>query len=84
MPFGPRDVIAGHMLAALLNLARDRLPCCEAIDVTVEHTEGSGNQDHIVDFLVGCAFPSDPEIYREIGKQTSQLGYIGRDYKKPL
>jgi hypothetical protein len=28
--------------------------------------------------------PSDPEIYREIGKQTSQLGYVGRDYKKPL
>jgi hypothetical protein len=24
------------------------------------------------------------EIYREIGKQTSQLGYVGRDYKKPL
>jgi uncharacterized peroxidase-related enzyme len=28
--------------------------------------------------------PRDPEIYREIGKQTSQLGYVGRDYKKPL
>ncbi|MGA8100644.1 MAG: peroxidase-related enzyme [Candidatus Acidiferrales bacterium] len=28
--------------------------------------------------------PSDPEIYREIGKLTSQLGYAGRDYKKPL
>jgi uncharacterized peroxidase-related enzyme len=28
--------------------------------------------------------PSDPEIYREIGKMTSQLGYAGRDYKKPL
>jgi uncharacterized peroxidase-related enzyme len=28
--------------------------------------------------------PSDPEIYREIGKQTSQLGYVNRDYKKPL
>jgi uncharacterized peroxidase-related enzyme len=28
--------------------------------------------------------PHDPEIYREIGKQTSQLGYVGRDYKKPL
>jgi uncharacterized peroxidase-related enzyme len=27
---------------------------------------------------------SDPEIYREIGKMTSQLGYAGRDYKKPL
>jgi len=28
--------------------------------------------------------PTDPEIYREIGVQTSRLGYVGRDYKKPL
>jgi uncharacterized peroxidase-related enzyme len=28
--------------------------------------------------------PRDPEIYREIGKQTAQLGYVGRDYKTPL
>ena len=28
--------------------------------------------------------PRDPEIYREIGQQTSQQGYVGRDYKKPL
>jgi len=28
--------------------------------------------------------PHEPEIYREIGQQTSKLGYIGRDYKKPL
>jgi uncharacterized peroxidase-related enzyme len=28
--------------------------------------------------------PQDPEIYREIGKQTAELGYVGRDYKKPL
>jgi uncharacterized peroxidase-related enzyme len=28
--------------------------------------------------------PRDPEIYHEIGKLTSQLGYVGRDYKKPL
>jgi len=28
--------------------------------------------------------PDDPVIYREIGKQTAQLGYVGRDYKKPL
>lgn len=28
--------------------------------------------------------PHDPEIYREIGKQTSRLGYVNRDYKKPL
>jgi hypothetical protein len=28
--------------------------------------------------------PRDPEIYREIGKQSAQQGYVGRDYKKPL
>ena len=28
--------------------------------------------------------PSDPEIYREIGVQTSKQGYVKRDYGKPL
>jgi hypothetical protein len=28
--------------------------------------------------------PRDPEIYREIGMLTAQLGYVGRDYSKPL
>jgi uncharacterized peroxidase-related enzyme len=28
--------------------------------------------------------PHDPDIYREIGQQTARLGYVGRDYKKPL
>ena len=28
--------------------------------------------------------PQDAEVYREIGKQTSQLGYAARDWKKPL
>jgi hypothetical protein len=28
--------------------------------------------------------PQDPVRYREIGKQTAQLGYVGPDYKKPL
>jgi uncharacterized peroxidase-related enzyme len=28
--------------------------------------------------------PSDPEVYREIGKMAAKLGYVGRDYKKPL
>ena len=28
--------------------------------------------------------PRDPAIYREIGKQTSRLGYVGRDYSKPM
>jgi uncharacterized peroxidase-related enzyme len=28
--------------------------------------------------------PSNPQVYREIGQETSRLGYVGRDYKKPL
>jgi len=28
--------------------------------------------------------PRDPEVYREIGQQTARLGYVSRDYKKPL
>jgi hypothetical protein len=28
--------------------------------------------------------PSDPEVYREIGMLTAQLGHVGRDHKKPL
>jgi uncharacterized peroxidase-related enzyme len=28
--------------------------------------------------------PHDPEVYREIGKQTAQLGYASRDWNRPL
>ena len=28
--------------------------------------------------------PDDPEVYREIGKQTAQLGYAARDWNRPL
>ena len=28
--------------------------------------------------------PHDPEVYREIGQHTARLGYVDRDYKKPL
>jgi len=28
--------------------------------------------------------PRDPEVYREIGKQTARMGYAGRDWKQPL
>lgn len=28
--------------------------------------------------------PDDPEVYREIGKQTAALGYVARDWKRPL
>jgi uncharacterized peroxidase-related enzyme len=28
--------------------------------------------------------PDDAEVYREIGRQTAELGYAGRDWKQPL
>jgi uncharacterized peroxidase-related enzyme len=28
--------------------------------------------------------PEDPELYREIGKQTAKFGYAGRDWKEPV
>jgi hypothetical protein len=28
--------------------------------------------------------PRDPELYREIGRQTAALGYVARDWKRPL
>lgn len=28
--------------------------------------------------------PEDPEVYREIGRQTAELGYVARDWKRPL
>jgi len=33
---------------------------------------------------LGTWQPRDPEVYWEIGQQTARLGYVGRDYKKPL
>ena len=33
---------------------------------------------------LGTWQPNDPEIYREIGQQTSTQGYVKRDYGKPL
>jgi uncharacterized peroxidase-related enzyme len=67
-------------------------------DVARARQEGATDKEIHDTVLIAAAFcmfnryvdglatwqPSDPEIYREIGKQTSQLGYVGRDYKKPL
>jgi uncharacterized peroxidase-related enzyme len=33
---------------------------------------------------LGTWQPRDPEVYREIGRQTGELGYVGRDWKRPL
>jgi uncharacterized peroxidase-related enzyme len=67
-------------------------------DVARARQEGATDKEIHDTVLIAAAFcmfnryvdglgtwqPSDPEIYREIGKQTSQQGYVGRDYKKPL
>lgn len=33
---------------------------------------------------LGTWQPHDPEVYREIGKQTARLGYVKRDFRQPL
>jgi uncharacterized peroxidase-related enzyme len=67
-------------------------------DVARARQEGATDKEIHDTVLIAAAFcmfnryvdglatwqPGDPEIYREIGKQTSQLGYVGRDFKKPL
>src|ERR1700678_2903871 len=67
-------------------------------DVARARQEGATDKEIHDTVLIAAAFcmfnryvdglatwqPRDPEIYREIGKQTAQLGYMGRDYKKPL
>lgn len=68
------------------------------VDVTRALAEGATDKEIHDTVLIAAAFcmfnryvdglgtwqPQDPEIYREIGQQTSRLGYVGRDYKKPL
>jgi uncharacterized peroxidase-related enzyme len=67
-------------------------------DVARARQEGATDKEIHDTVLIAAAFcmfnryvdglatwqPSDPEIYREIGMLTAQLGYAGRDYKKPL
>jgi uncharacterized peroxidase-related enzyme len=67
-------------------------------DVDRARREGASDKEIHDTVLIAAAFcmfnryvdgletwqPRDPEVYREIGQQTSQLGYVGRDYKKPL
>jgi uncharacterized peroxidase-related enzyme len=67
-------------------------------DVTRARAEGATDKEIHDTVLIAAAFcmfnryvdglatwqPRDPDVYREIGQQTSQLGYVGRDYKKPL
>ncbi len=67
-------------------------------DVARAREEGATDKEIHDTVLIAAAFcmfnryvdgletwqPEEPEIYREIGQQTSRLGYVGRDYKKPL
>jgi uncharacterized peroxidase-related enzyme len=67
-------------------------------DVARARREGATDKEIHDTVLIAAAFcmfnryvdglatwqPSNPEIYREIGMLTAQLGYAGRDYKKPL
>jgi hypothetical protein len=69
-----------------------------AEDVARARTQGATDKEIHDTVLIAAAFctfnryvdglatwqPRDPEVYREIGKMTAQLGYVGRDYKKPL
>jgi uncharacterized peroxidase-related enzyme len=69
-----------------------------AEDVAQARTQGATDKEIHDTVLIAAAFcmfnryvdglatwqPRDPEIYREIGKTTAQLGYAGRDYKKTL
>jgi uncharacterized peroxidase-related enzyme len=67
-------------------------------DVERARSEGATDKEIHDTVLIAAAFcmfnryvdglgtwqPSDPEIYREIGQQTSKQGYVKRDYGKPL
>ena len=67
-------------------------------DVARARDEGATDKEIHDTVLIAAAFcmfnryvdgletwqPEEPEIYREIGQQTSRLGYVGKDYKKPL
>ena len=69
-----------------------------ASDVDRARHEGATDKEIHDTVLIAAAFcmfnryvdglatwqPTDPEIYREIGQQTSQQGYVKRDYGKPL
>jgi uncharacterized peroxidase-related enzyme len=67
-------------------------------DVERARREGASDREIHDTVLIAAAFcmfnryvdglatwqPSDPEIYREIGQQTSKQGYVKRDYGKSL
>jgi uncharacterized peroxidase-related enzyme len=68
------------------------------VDVKRARQEGATDEEIHDTVLIAAAFcmfnryvdglatwqPGDPGVYREIGQHTARLGYVGRDYKKPL
>src|ERR1700761_1690652 len=70
----------------------------QAEDITAAREKGATDKEIHDTVLIAAAFcmfnryvdglgtwqPNDPEIYREIGQQTSTQGYVKRDYGKPL
>jgi hypothetical protein len=68
------------------------------VDVERARQEGATDKEIHDTVLIAAAFcmfnryvdglaawqPHDPDVYREIGQHTARLGYVGRDYKKPL
>jgi uncharacterized peroxidase-related enzyme len=69
-----------------------------ADDVAKARAQGASDKEIHDTVLIAAAFcmynryvdglatwqPSNPEVYREIGKLSVKLGYVNRDYKKPL
>jgi uncharacterized peroxidase-related enzyme len=69
-----------------------------AADVERARREGASDKEIHDAVLIAAAFcmfnryvdglatwqSRDPEVYREIGQQTARLGYLGRDFQRPL
>jgi uncharacterized peroxidase-related enzyme len=72
-----------HVTAEDVSRARERGATDKEIHDTVLIAAAFCMFNRYVDGLATWQ-PRDPEIYREIGTMTAKLGYVGRDYKKPL
>ena len=69
----PEDVAAARLCGAIDKEIHDTVLIAAAFCMFNRYVDGLATWQ-----------PEDPEIYREIGKQTAQLGYAARDWKRPL
>ncbi len=69
--------------AADVALARERVATDKELHDTVLIAAAFCMYNRYVDGLATWQ-PQDTGVYREIGQHTARLGYVGRDYKKPL